>query len=503
MFAAASTVEALPVQLPTSPALPFAGKPRQQCPHCALSFDKAFNLRRHVERVHPVQAGKARHSCTLCPASFYDQKKLALHAADCQGGAPEPARPAAVLPGAVAPPSASASSSSSSSPSLPSSPVSLAIQAVRVAAADFHKWLLTPPAPKTERRDRPVCTRAAADAIVAKVRLLFLEADSALPQLLDDGLHLRLLLVPDVVKAVMESMERRGLRPCTLKPMAQTLKRVALYLCYRQSLAAGTFVDPQDVLPGWSLVLHWLRKAGGDAKVDERRRVLSADYEQKSMTAPEKSVVLERCLAVLHAAEQEGRTDLLWTERMDYTDHLVVALLLLGLAPRQQTFRQLTVAMVLPPGSDPRTPDQYVINGNHAKTRMVYYVAVHPSLTRAMTYYLDSVLPNRHGALFLQQGGEARQDFTAITKALTLRYIQRPITAGKFRMSVATDLVGRGADKRVMADLMGHTVATQQQYYIGRETAAAARSFQDMLLEGVRVPEGMLPPSGKEERAQC
>ena len=358
MFAAASTVEALPVQLPTSPALPFAGKPRQQCPHCALSFDKAFNLRRHVERVHPVQAGKARHSCTLCPASFYDQKKLALHAADCQGGAPEPARPAAVLPGAVAPPSASASSSSSSSPSLPSSPVSLAIQAVRVAAADFHKWLLTPPAPKTERRDRPVCTRAAADAIVAKVRLLFLEADSALPQLLDDGLHLRLLLVPDVVKAVMESMERRGLRPCTLKPMAQTLKRVALYLCYRQSLAAGTFVDPQDVLPGWSLVLHWLRKAGGDAKVDERRRALSAEYEQKSMTAPEKSVVLERCLAVLHAAEQEGRTDLLWTERMDYTDHLVVALLLLGLAPRQQTFRQLTVAMVLPPGSDPRTPDQ-------------------------------------------------------------------------------------------------------------------------------------------------
>ena len=75
---------------------------------------------------------------------------------------------------------------------------------------------------------------------------------------------------------------------------------------------------------------------------------------------------------------------------------------------------------------------------------MVYYVAVHPSLTRAMTYYLDSVLPNRHGALFLQQGGEARQDFTAITKALTLRYIQRPITAGKFRMSVATDLVGQG-----------------------------------------------------------
>ena len=95
------------------------------------------------------------------------------------------------------------------------------------------------------------------------------------------------------------------------------------------------------------------------------------------------------CLAKLHELQQPTAA---YLDSREYTDHFIVALLLLGLAPRQQTFRSLTTDMIRPPGADKRTPDQYVIDGEHGKTRMIYYVAVHPVLTSSMRFYLDRVL---------------------------------------------------------------------------------------------------------------
>ena len=99
------------------------------------------------------------------------------------------------------------------------------------------------------------------------------------------------------------------------------------------------------------------------------------------MTSDEKNVLLSACLRVLHETRQNLPMMNFGISFSDYTDHLIVALLLLGLAPRQQTFRELTTDMIRPPGSDNRTPEQYVIDGQHGKTAMVYYCAIHPVLT--------------------------------------------------------------------------------------------------------------------------
>ena len=494
MFAPAT---AAPAPTPVLPSLPSLPKPREPCPYCPLTFDKAFNLRRHLDNIHPALAGKERIQCTLCSAACYSQKALAKHLAQCQGAA-------AVVPSgppssavAAAPSPSWTSSASSSSSSAPTTRVPITAAAVRELASDFHLWMTTPALLKTERQERTVSSQTAADAAMAKLRLLFVEADGALPSLFDGGLHLRLLVVPEVVDAVMESMQQRGLKPCSTKPAALLLKLVGRYLCARQSKAAGTLVEPHEALAGWSLIVHHCKTTNAETKRYYRRKQIRGEDDDKHMTTAEKNLVLSRCLAVLQRMREERGAEaggtLSWDERMEFTDHLVVALLLLGLAPRQQTFRGLTVEMVRPPGEDRRTPLQYVIDGEHGKTKLPYYLAVHPVLTTSMAFYLERVLPCARGALFLQQGGAARQDFTAITRALTTRYIDRPITAGKFRMTVATDLLGReGVKGGTLAALMGHSEATQQQWYVGREMAKDARVCQDALLDGVVVPAGML-----------
>ena len=90
-------------------------------------------------------------------------------------------------------------------------------------------------------------------------------------------------------------------------------------------------------------------------------------------------------------------------------------------------------------------------------------------------------------------GGTARQDFSLTTRKLTKLYVGRSITASKFRMTVATDLLGKpGVNGRALADIMGHTEAVQQGWYVGTRMAESARVCQDALLQGVKVPEGML-----------
>ena len=334
---------------------------------------------------------------------------------------------------------------------------------------------------------------ASPDAVAQQreaVRQLVREADVEMPALFTHGIQLRTLVLPDVVKAVITAMQQRKVCASTIYARALLLKKIAVWMCSRQSRLTQKYIAP-DTLPAWPLIAHHCSSTTIERKRDHLSRRLRGTDDHKWMTSDEKNKLLGACLAKLHELQQPSAA---YIDSREYTDHFIVALLLLGLAPRQQTFRALTTDMVRPPGTDKRTPDQYVIDGEHGKTRMIYYVAVHPVLTNSVRFYLDRVLGTGYtGPLFLQMSGAARQDFSPTTRSLTKRYVGRPITAGKFRMTVATDLLSRGGvNGKALAELMGHTEATQRAFYIGVHMAEEARMCQDALLEGVAVPEGMM-----------
>ena len=540
-----------PPALPPTPAGEYGKIPKLfSCSICNITIKgRRSNLNRHIIEVH---SDFKKVECGLCGKRF-KQASLLKHAKECQGletapsapapVSPPPSAPAPVSPppsaaaspppsaAASPPPSAAASPPPSAAASPPpsaaasptprpsvvqsppfvvdsppllnfspvatppppsaSAPCSLTSDVIDAASADFIAWLAEPVLP-TEHMIRKVATPAALTVLRQQVRQLVRDVAKALPELFAGGVHLRLVVVPAVVSALVAAMEARGVQAATVYATALLLKKVCVWLCSRQSRATKQYIAP-DTLPGWPVICHHCTATTRERKrVHKSRRLRNADKD-KWMTTTEKNTLLSACLRVLDDIRR-NTTEETFGISSDFTDHLVVALLLLGLAPRPQTFRELTVDMVRPPGSDPSQPDQYILDGEHGKTKMTYYMAVHPVLTSSMRFYLERVLGRGYkGPLFLQMGGTARQDFSLTTRALTMRYIGRPITASKFRKTVATDLRGKpGVQDKSLADMMGHTVATQQGWYIGADMAKDARVCQDALLQGVEVPAGMM-----------
>lgn len=443
------------------------------------------NLTRHMIDLH---SNAKKTECGLC-GTFFKQTMLAKHAKECQGLASAPLLPPTPIPSAPEPTLASPSSAPTATTATPTD--SLTMDAIDAASADFLAWLREPVLP-TEHMIRKIATPQALAQLRQGLRQVIREVAREVPDLFAAGVQLRLLVVPDVVAALIGAMQRRGVRAATIYAPALLLKKVCVWLCSRQSRATKTYIAP-DTLPGWGLICHHCSSTTKERKKDNLARRLRGTDDDKWMNSDEKNKLLSACLARLHGIQQQHDTVGIF-DSTAFTDHLIVALLLLGLAPRPQTFRELTTEMVRPPGSDSRTPEQFVIDGEHGKTNMSYYCAVHPVLTGSLRFYLERVLgAGYRGPLFLQMGGIARQDFSLTTCALTKLYVGRPITASKFRMTVATDLLSKPSVKgKSLAALMGHTEAVQQQWYVGARMAEDARACQDALLQGVVVPAGML-----------
>lgn len=475
---------------PLLASLPSLSKPRIPCPYCPLSFDRTFNLNRHVRATHPAQAGAPRLDCALCGEGFYNTAQLDKHARDCRGASAPP--PSAPSPSSVVwsvPSSPSLSSSSSSSSPSPS-PLPFEDDPLHTAAADFLLWLQQPALPTEHVKRRPATPKAALQAMTL-LRGVVRDASAACPSLFANGLHLRALIAPEVVEGVVRQMSERDLQPGSIYPVALLLKKVAQWMCSRQSRLTRAFVSP-DSLDAWGVIAQHCYSSTVDRKRQTRHKRNRGEGEDEWMRAEETQQLLGHCLTVFNDLMKRGRIE--QDDARLYTDHLIVALLVIGMAPRVETFRAMTVAMVRPPGSDRRVPEQYVLDGEHGKTSMVYYMPIHPVLTKTMAFYLGSVLPPMYtGALFRQRGGGPRQDFSYVTRALTTQYLGRPINASKFRKSVVTDLLGRdGVKDHSVAELMGHSLQTQQEWYRGTMLAQQARVCQDAMLGGVAVPEGML-----------
>lgn len=171
-----------------------------------------------------VLEGKKRIECSFCGCAFFDATKLQKHALTCEGAA-DPAEPEVAGPAFAGPAPVSASIpalppvSISAPSSAPTARSSLRPANIDAAASDFYAWLREPPMP-TEGMLRKVASEKALMQLREGLRQVVREADREVPTLFAAGVQLRLLVLPNVVSAVLASVQRRGRRAATLYPVA-------------------------------------------------------------------------------------------------------------------------------------------------------------------------------------------------------------------------------------------------------------------------------------------
>jgi hypothetical protein len=465
-----------------------------KCPHCSHSSSRKNNLSKHVLRRHPLQAGKQKVECRMCGSAFFDKAKLANHQCVGEFKAPPPIQcvlpPDPVLPvPTVQPVPADAAAVHHGMPRL------LSDKEIDTAAADFISWWTEAPLTpleQTVKKTRGVMTEAKLATERARLRHIVRTVHGLFPGSFSAGIHLQLLVRMEVVQSLFADISNRGL-VATEYPVALMLKKACVWLCSRQSRDTGRFVSPDVSFSSWGVLHQHAQRGGRDRKYNQKARMVHGVGTEKRVTGPEITVVLNQCLAALHELEMH-HTDvdrrLVAEVIQDWMDHLATALLLACIPPRQGTYQHLTVEDVLPPGKDPRCPQQYSMRGRHDKVMAPWWTAVPLALTGAMKFHLQKVLPAGHkGALFLQRGGEPRQDFSHITRRVCEQYIGRPINASKFRKSVTTELIGRPeVNSRGLAQIMGHSEDTQRTWYNGLNYAEQVDVSQRELLRNVVVP---------------
>jgi hypothetical protein len=123
----------------------------------------------------------------------------------------------------------------------------------------------------------------------------------------------------------------------------------------------------------------------------------------------------------------------------------------------------------------PRTPAnpgdlyQIKISASESKTGWPVVLSIPAELTGHLTWYLGHVLPGGYrGPIFLQRGGDPRQDFSAVARAITQQLIGRPMSAHTFRASITSIFYGRGdvSDEQLrhLAATMNHSVDVQRSH---------------------------------------
>ena len=113
-------------------------------------------------------------------------------------------------------------------------------------------------------------------------------------------------------------------------------------------------------------------------------------------------------------------------------------------------------------------------------------------LTKKFDYYREHILPRGHaGYVFLQRGGEPRQDFSSTTRAVTKQLIGRAEDAHRFRHCIATLFHGRKDASEMMMRQLGETMNTSEktlsQFYVHQHRLEAQERFQSMLIEQVKM----------------
>ena len=255
------------------------------------------------------------------------------------------------------------------------------------------------------------------------------------------------------------------------------------------------YISPQT-LPSWQFIDSYCNHSSRKRKLRQRDRLV-LHTSQTTMTSEELTVVVRGCLAVLKEVmaksavdDANGALGMLKSDARRFTECFVTVLFALLLAPRQQILREMKMDSITRSGDG----GNYVIRMSAERTKVGHPVLlrVPDVLTKKVDFYLQRILPQGHtGYVFLQRGGEPRQDFSSATRAVTKQLIGRAENAHRFRHCIATLFHGRKDASDMMMRQLGETMNTSEktlsQFYVHQHRLEAQERFQSMLIEQVKM----------------
>ena len=303
------------------------------------------------------------------------------------------------------------------------------------------------------------------------------------------------LVQVDSVRTVMSHLEQREVGPARIYALSLLLKKVSVYLCSKQSSTSMLYISPQTV-PSWQLIDSYCNHSSRKRKLRQRDRLV-LHTSQTAMTSEELTVVVRGCLAVLGEImakttvdDADGALGMLKSDARRFTECFITVLFALLLAPRQQILREMTMDSITRSGDG----GNYIIRMSAEKTKVGHPVLLHVPdvLTGTVDFYFRHILPQGHtGHVFLQRGGEPRQDFSSATRAVTKQLICHAVNAHQFRHCIATLFHGRKDASDMMMRQLGDTMNTSEktlsQFYMHQHRLEAQERFQGMLMEQVSL----------------
>jgi hypothetical protein len=229
--------------------------------------------------------------------------------------------------------------------------------------------------------------------------------------------------------------------------------------------------------------------------MEHRNRTVLGDKSLNLLSSEEIHTVLTKCIALLvrlkAQATAAGSLGLVYEERKTYTDYMVVTLFILLLGPRQQNFRSMATDTLQPPRSQHNLSDEYEIHimGDALKNQKPALHVIPTELTELFRFYLEYILNSDYsGPLFLLRSGKPRVDFGPVVREVISCLLGRMIGPHEVRKSLDTHW-GRLSDitpndRRQLAEIQGHSISVQEEFYIAKERRPAQRKFQQRLLNG-------------------
>ena len=498
------------------------------CPYCATVLSNPSNMRKHVKSTLACSQEKARREadearrlaneaqrlqvrCRLC-SELVHGKLEHQHLLECRGPQ-QLVEPDVDLPpfpdeaDVLASPSTSSSSSSSSSSSPPVVPPAaipaewwaslggLDTPELRADVDDFLLWLGEAPVSPVDYLLKPrLPTDKAKEEARRHLRFLLLNALglALLPPL---PVHLSALSEKRVVDALLQGKSAPGLGrkevvgPSRVYELHLVLKKVIGWMCSRQSRQASSYITP-DRLPGW----HSLHAYG--ASSSRKRKLMALDRAafgdgEEPMSGEEMTRLIVGCRADLRRLRADLGT---LSGREEWTATFITLLFLLLVGQRSCTISQLGTGTLLAPQSPDNRTDEYVVRisamEERNKTHKPVLLRLPASVTGVMAFYLRRLLPpDYEGHLFLTRTGRQRTQFTAQTRATTLRVLGREVSPHHIRHSITTWAFSRAdvSDNlmRELAEIMSHSVGVQRAHYVRVNRPRVVQQWQGRLMEGV------------------
>ena len=288
----------------------------------------------------------------------------------------------------------------------------------------------------------------------------------------------------------MSHSEQRKVGPARIYALSLLLKKVSVYLCSKQSSTSMLYISPQT-LPSWQLIDSYCNDSSRKRKLRQRDRLV-LHTSQTTMTSEELTVVVRGCLAVLNEVmaksavnDSDGALGVLKRDARRFTECFITVLFALLLAPRQQILREMSMDSITRSGDG----GNYVIRMSAERTKVGHPVllCVPDVLTKKFDFYCECIIPRGHtGHVFLQRGGEPRQDFSSATRAITKQLIGQAVNAHRFRHCIATLFHGRKNASDMMMRQLGDTMNTNEktlnQFYVHQHRLEAQERFQEILM---------------------